>query len=271
MSATTITRPCSPKLILDISHHNFTANTGNLIGHQQYMPNDYRTEQFHRPHYHHHHHNTYHANLYAAPMPPDTMCSFDAPLAIHTPHSMVMEPTPPVSTARSRAEKVGIYYMSDDESADVPIFPTDIKTKKQKATNRTKVKKSGVKKNLNKNSAICRSSDGCDGVLSALALPATVLAESPMTDTTSLCSLSSSSSSSTINIGKVRKYKVRNRRKPSKESTYEDLQSQRVMANVRERQRTQSLNEAFTSLRKIIPTLPSDKLSKIQTLKLASR
>jgi twist len=49
------------------------------------------------------------------------------------------------------------------------------------------------------------------------------------------------------------------------------MQTQRVMANVRERQRTQSLNEAFASLRKIIPTLPSDKLSKIQTLKLASR
>ncbi|VVC37688.1 Hypothetical protein CINCED_3A018973 [Cinara cedri] len=49
------------------------------------------------------------------------------------------------------------------------------------------------------------------------------------------------------------------------------MQSQRVMANVRERQRTQSLNEAFASLRKIIPTLPSDKLSKIQTLKLATR
>ncbi|XP_077363349.1 twist-related protein 1a [Festucalex cinctus] len=51
----------------------------------------------------------------------------------------------------------------------------------------------------------------------------------------------------------------------------DDLQNQRVMANIRERQRTQSLNEAFTSLRKIIPTLPSDKLSKIQTLKLAAR
>ncbi|NXP32636.1 TWST1 protein, partial [Leiothrix lutea] len=49
------------------------------------------------------------------------------------------------------------------------------------------------------------------------------------------------------------------------------LQTQRVMANVRERQRTQSLNEAFAALRKIIPTLPSDKLSKIQTLKLAAR
>lgn len=53
--------------------------------------------------------------------------------------------------------------------------------------------------------------------------------------------------------------------------SYEDIQTQRVMANVRERQRTQSLNEAFASLRKIIPTLPSDKLSKIQTLKLAAR
>ena len=50
----------------------------------------------------------------------------------------------------------------------------------------------------------------------------------------------------------------------------DDLQQQRVMANVRERQRTQSLNEAFASLRHIIPTLPSDKLSKIQTLRLAS-
>ncbi|XP_034052303.1 twist-related protein 2-like [Gymnodraco acuticeps] len=51
----------------------------------------------------------------------------------------------------------------------------------------------------------------------------------------------------------------------------EDPHGQRVIANIRERQRTQSLNDAFTSLRKIIPTLPSDKLSKIQTLKLASR
>lgn len=54
-------------------------------------------------------------------------------------------------------------------------------------------------------------------------------------------------------------------------SALEDTHGQRVIANIRERQRTQSLNEAFASLRKIIPTLPSDKLSKIQTLKLASR
>ncbi|XP_018581001.1 twist-related protein 2-like [Scleropages formosus] len=55
------------------------------------------------------------------------------------------------------------------------------------------------------------------------------------------------------------------------EAPLEDLHTQRVIANVRERQRTQSLNDAFASLRKIIPTLPSDKLSKIQILKLASR
>ncbi|XP_071532357.1 twist-related protein 2-like [Panulirus ornatus] len=59
-------------------------------------------------------------------------------------------------------------------------------------------------------------------------------------------------------------------RKKSPQS-YEEIQQARVLANVRERQRTQSLNEAFSSLRKIIPTLPSDKLSKIQTLKLAIR
>lgn len=58
---------------------------------------------------------------------------------------------------------------------------------------------------------------------------------------------------------------------PGGVSALEDPHSQRTIANIRERQRTQSLNEAFASLRKIIPTLPSDKLSKIQTLKLASR
>lgn len=68
-----------------------------------------------------------------------------------------------------------------------------------------------------------------------------------------------------------KKSKNRIRKKVCKEANSEDMHTQRVMANVRERQRTQSLNEAFQSLRKIIPTLPSDKLSKIQTLKLASR
>ncbi|XP_068191661.1 twist-related protein 2-like [Antennarius striatus] len=58
---------------------------------------------------------------------------------------------------------------------------------------------------------------------------------------------------------------------PRSLSALEDPHGQRAIANIRERQRTQSLNDAFASLRKIIPTLPSDKLSKIQTLKLASR
>ncbi len=57
------------------------------------------------------------------------------------------------------------------------------------------------------------------------------------------------------------------RRRPTSE---EEQQQQRLQANVRERQRTQDLNTAFAKLRTIIPTLPSDKLSKIQTLKLAS-
>ncbi|XP_058792660.1 protein twist-like [Phymastichus coffea] len=54
-------------------------------------------------------------------------------------------------------------------------------------------------------------------------------------------------------------------------ATEEELHQQRAMANVRERQRTQSLNDAFSLLRKSIPTLPSDKLSKIQTLRLAAK
>ncbi|XP_032569518.1 twist-related protein 2-like [Chiroxiphia lanceolata] len=63
----------------------------------------------------------------------------------------------------------------------------------------------------------------------------------------------------------------RSKRGPAPAPPGEDGQAQRVLANVRERQRTQSLNDAFAELRKIIPTLPSDKLSKIQTLKLAAR
>lgn len=68
-----------------------------------------------------------------------------------------------------------------------------------------------------------------------------------------------------------RKPRRRSKRKASKSEEGEDFHSQRVMANVRERQRTQSLNDAFKALQQIIPTLPSDKLSKIQTLKLATR
>ncbi|XP_071777541.1 transcription factor 15 [Centroberyx gerrardi] len=46
---------------------------------------------------------------------------------------------------------------------------------------------------------------------------------------------------------------------------------QRNAANARERDRTQSVNTAFTALRTLIPTEPVDrKLSKIETLRLAS-
>uniref|UniRef100_A0A182W245 BHLH domain-containing protein n=1 Tax=Anopheles minimus TaxID=112268 RepID=A0A182W245_9DIPT len=76
-----------------------------------------------------------------------------------------------------------------------------------------------------------------------------------------------------VSYGGGRKSRAgRNRKRVVKDSvSFQEVQNQRVIANVRERQRTQSLNEAFASLRKIIPTLPSDKLSKIQTLRLASR
>ncbi|KAK6491274.1 basic helix-loop-helix mRNAion factor scleraxis-like [Huso huso] len=46
---------------------------------------------------------------------------------------------------------------------------------------------------------------------------------------------------------------------------------QRNAANARERDRTNSVNTAFTALRTMIPTEPADrKLSKIETLRLAS-
>ncbi|XP_028673938.1 basic helix-loop-helix transcription factor scleraxis [Erpetoichthys calabaricus] len=46
---------------------------------------------------------------------------------------------------------------------------------------------------------------------------------------------------------------------------------QRSAANARERDRTNSVNTAFTALRTLIPTEPADrKLSKIETLRLAS-
>ncbi|XP_035188102.1 transcription factor 15-like [Oxyura jamaicensis] len=46
---------------------------------------------------------------------------------------------------------------------------------------------------------------------------------------------------------------------------------QRAAANARERDRTQSVNTAFSTLRTLIPTQPADrKLSKVETLRLAS-
>lgn len=84
-----------------------------------------------------------------------------------------------------------------------------------------------------------------------------------------------SSSEKNLKIVKEKLNKIKSKKiklpKMSPKTDSEGTKIMRSMANVRERQRTQSLNSAFTSLRKIIPTLPSDKLSKIQTLKLASR
>lgn len=49
------------------------------------------------------------------------------------------------------------------------------------------------------------------------------------------------------------------------------VNKQRQAANARERDRTHSVNTAFTALRTLIPTEPADrKLSKIETLRLAS-
>lgn len=49
------------------------------------------------------------------------------------------------------------------------------------------------------------------------------------------------------------------------------LSKQRQAANARERSRTHSVNSAFSALRVLIPTEPTDrKLSKIETLRLAS-
>lgn len=77
---------------------------------------------------------------------------------------------------------------------------------------------------------------------------------------------SSGSSANSASCG-VSRAKARRRQPISQD----ELMHQRNQANVRERQRTQSLNDAFGKLREIVPTLPSDKLSKIQTLKLASK
>ncbi|KAK0417231.1 hypothetical protein QR680_012895 [Steinernema hermaphroditum] len=50
----------------------------------------------------------------------------------------------------------------------------------------------------------------------------------------------------------------------------EEALVQRVCANKRERQRTKELNDAFALLRRIIPSMPSDKMSKIHTLRIAT-
>lgn len=60
----------------------------------------------------------------------------------------------------------------------------------------------------------------------------------------------------------------RRRRRPGREPRFNQ---QRQAANARERDRTHSVNSAFSALRTLIPTEPADRrLSKIETLRLAS-
>ncbi|CAN9498087.1 unnamed protein product [Ophioblennius macclurei] len=63
----------------------------------------------------------------------------------------------------------------------------------------------------------------------------------------------------------------RRRRGTSSDTRQSGVSKQRQAANARERDRTHSVNTAFTALRTLIPTEPADrKLSKIETLRLAS-
>lgn len=82
----------------------------------------------------------------------------------------------------------------------------------------------------------------------------------------------SSDRSEPFQLGFVREFRVHsNKSRDFARGVDADTKTHRDMANVRERHRTQSLNEAFAQLRQVVPTLPSDKLSKIQILKLASK
>ena len=77
---------------------------------------------------------------------------------------------------------------------------------------------------------------------------------------------SSDSENSNLEVSVPEKNKKRRRR-----PRLTGLSKQRQAANARERNRTHSVNSAFTNLRVLIPTEPSDrKLSKIETLRLAS-
>ncbi|KAM4601944.1 transcription factor 15 [Polymixia lowei] len=61
------------------------------------------------------------------------------------------------------------------------------------------------------------------------------------------------------------------RRRGESDRRLTGINKQRQAANARERDRTHSVNTAFTALRTLIPTEPADrKLSKIETLRLAS-
>lgn len=66
-------------------------------------------------------------------------------------------------------------------------------------------------------------------------------------------------------------HRRRRRRRRGRDTRLAGASQQRQAANARERDRTHSVNTAFTALRTLIPTEPADrKLSKIETLRLAS-
>ncbi|XP_078572116.1 transcription factor 15-like isoform X2 [Branchiostoma floridae x Branchiostoma japonicum] len=78
----------------------------------------------------------------------------------------------------------------------------------------------------------------------------------------------SESSTSVHSFGRHGAEKRPQRRKKPKLT---GVSKQRQQANARERDRTHSVNTAFTTLRTMIPTEPADrKLSKIETLRLAT-
>ncbi|XP_020510063.2 basic helix-loop-helix transcription factor scleraxis [Labrus bergylta] len=71
--------------------------------------------------------------------------------------------------------------------------------------------------------------------------------------------------------GVTRRRRRRRRRSDGGDVRLPGVSHQRQAANARERDRTHSVNTAFTALRTLIPTEPADrKLSKIETLRLAS-
>ncbi|XP_061653749.1 pancreas transcription factor 1 subunit alpha [Phyllopteryx taeniolatus] len=79
----------------------------------------------------------------------------------------------------------------------------------------------------------------------------------------SLSSLSSSSSTFSYSVPELSKRRRRAR-------SDAEMQQLRQAANIRERRRMQSINDAFEGLRTHIPTLPYEKrLSKVDTLRLA--
>lgn len=264
LSATAIPRACSPKLILDISNHNIGTNADNQMNIQHYSHNQpfyYQNNNYHHHHPHsmdtspHLQHQMHQIsppkNDFILKIPPNYVNGMNEYLGTNVLQSIKIEQPDYDMSYRSPESSCGrsIVTPTDSQSDETQsIIAASMMNQMNNFDSPLSIHQPDTSPNIMMQTNYQQTADP-------------VQFESQQKNT--------GKKSSTT--GKVRKYKVRSRKKPIKESTYEDLQSQRVMANVRERQRTQSLNEAFASLRKIIPTLPSDKLSKIQTLKLASR